>query len=71
MKKKKPTWEDVIQVAKNRGMTPEEFIKMLIDNYEELDNVDPILFGERFLKYSVKHWCDDLENIIKKEFMIK
>jgi hypothetical protein len=65
MKKKKPTWEDVIQVAKNRGMTPEEFIKMLIDN------VDPILFGERFLKYSVKHWCDDLENIIKKEFMIK
>ena len=38
---------------------------------EELDNVDPILFGERFLKYSVKHWCDDLENIIKKEFMIK
>jgi hypothetical protein len=38
---------------------------------EELDNVDLILFGERFLKYSVKHWCDDLENIIKKEFMIK
>ena len=36
MKKKKPTWEDVIQVAKNRGMTPEEFIKMLIDNYEEI-----------------------------------
>jgi hypothetical protein len=36
-----------------------------------IDNVDPILFGERFLKYSVKHWCDDLENIIKKEFMIK
>ena len=30
------TWEDVIQVAKNRGMTPEEFIKMLIDNYEEI-----------------------------------
>jgi hypothetical protein len=36
MKKKKPTWENVIQVAKNRGMTPEEFIKMLIDNYEEI-----------------------------------
>jgi len=36
MKKKKPTWKDVIQVAKNRGMTPEEFIKMLIDNYEEI-----------------------------------
>ena len=36
MKKKKPTWEDVIQVAKNRGMTPEEFIEMLIDNYEEI-----------------------------------
>ena len=35
MKKKKPTWKDVIQVAKNRGMTPEEFIKMLIDNYKE------------------------------------
>jgi len=36
MKKKKPTWKDVIQVAKNRGMTPEEFIKMLIDNYKEV-----------------------------------
>ena len=36
MKKKKPTWKNVIQVARNRGMTPEEFIKMLIDNYEEI-----------------------------------
>ena len=36
MKKKKTTWEDVIQVAKNKGVTPEEFIKMLIDNYEEI-----------------------------------
>ena len=36
IKKKKTTYEDVIQVAKNRGMTPEEFIKMLIDNYKEV-----------------------------------
>jgi hypothetical protein len=36
LKKKKTTWEDVIQIAKNKGVTPEEFIKMLIDNYEEI-----------------------------------
>ncbi len=36
MKKKKPTWEDVIQVAKNKGMTPTEFIKMLINNNKQL-----------------------------------
>jgi DNA-binding transcriptional regulator YhcF (GntR family) len=34
--KEKTNVENVIQVAKNRGMTPEEFIKMLIDNYEEI-----------------------------------
>jgi len=36
MKKKKPTWKDVIQVAKNKGMTPTEFIKMLINNNKQL-----------------------------------
>ena len=31
---------------------------------------NPILFGERYLKYSVKHWCDNLDNIIRDESMI-
>jgi len=36
IKKKKTTYEDVIQVAKNKGMTPTEFIEMLIDNHKQL-----------------------------------
>ena len=36
MKKKKTTYEDVIQVAKNKGITPVEFIQMLIDNHKQL-----------------------------------
>ena len=36
MKKKETTWEDVIKFAKKKKITPEEFIKMLIDNHEEV-----------------------------------
>ena len=36
---------------------------------EELENVDPLYFGRRYLDSSTKRliWCDNLENIIKND----
>ena len=36
MKKKKTTWEDVINFCKKKKITPEEFTQMMIDNHEEV-----------------------------------
>ena len=36
MKKKETTWEDVIDFAKKKKITPEEFTQILIDNHEEV-----------------------------------
>jgi hypothetical protein len=36
MKKKETTWEDVIEFAKKKKITPEEFTQMIIDNHEEV-----------------------------------
>ena len=36
MKKKETTWEDVIDFAEKKKITPEEFTQMLIDNHEEI-----------------------------------
>jgi len=36
MKKKETTWEDVINFAKKKKITPEEFTQILIDNHEEV-----------------------------------
>ena len=36
MKKKETTWEDVIEFAEKKKITPEEFIQMVIDNHEEV-----------------------------------
>ena len=36
MKKKKTTWEDVINFSKKKKITPEEFTQMIIDNHEEV-----------------------------------
>ena len=35
MKKKETTWEDVIDFAKKKKITPEEFTQILIDNPEK------------------------------------
>jgi hypothetical protein len=36
MKKKETTWEDVIDFAEKKKITPEEFTQMIIDNHEEV-----------------------------------
>ena len=36
MKKKEKTWDDVIDYAKKKKITPREFAQILIDNYEEV-----------------------------------
>ena len=36
MKKKKTTWEDVIDFAVKKKITPEEFTQILIDSHEEV-----------------------------------
>ena len=36
-KNKKPTWADVIKVAKDQGLTPLEFCDILMDNHEEVE----------------------------------
>jgi len=36
MKKKKTTWEDVINFCKKKKITPEEFTQMMIDNHEKV-----------------------------------
>ena len=36
MKKKETTWEDVIDFAKKKKITPEEFTQILIDSNEEV-----------------------------------
>ena len=36
MKKKETTWEDVIDFAVKKKITPEEFTQILIDSHEEV-----------------------------------
>ena len=36
MKKKETTWKDVIDFAKKKKITPEEFTQILIDSNEEV-----------------------------------
>ena len=34
--KKETTWEDVIEFAKKKKITPEKFTQILIDNHEKI-----------------------------------
>ena len=36
MKNKKTTWEDVIDFAKKKKITPEKFTQILINNHEQV-----------------------------------
>jgi len=33
---KKPTWDDVVKYCQKEGITPEEFVNMMIDNHRKL-----------------------------------